>query len=228
MRSIAGCHNRAGIIYELLRGKTPGGADRMPGAALPRKVGLVAFGKSVLLGAHRHSRTCAYRALGASGSGVARNPSAHTTVRSSLTTRLTGRPHMEIQELLQRMGEHLSVRRAFGKPIDTNGVVIIPVALVAGGGGGGEGPATPPRHAAGVRKGTEESKADRRASEQDRETGSGGGFGGVVLPLGVYVIKGDRVSWKPALDVTVVALMGIGVLRLLIRLRSRARLQRGT
>ncbi len=36
------------------------------------------------------------------------------------------------------------------------------------------------------------------------QAGSGGGFGGLVMPVGVYVVKGDRVRGVPAVDVTVV------------------------
>jgi len=36
------------------------------------------------------------------------------------------------------------------------------------------------------------------------QVGSGGGFGGLVMPVGVYVVKGDQVRRVPAVDVTVV------------------------
>ena len=35
-------------------------------------------------------------------------------------------------------------------------------------------------------------------------TFSGGGCGGLVMPAGVYVVKGDQVRRVPAVDVTVV------------------------
>jgi len=37
------------------------------------------------------------------------------------------------------------------------------------------------------------------------QAGSGGGFGGLVMPVWVYVVKGDQVRWVRAVDVTVVA-----------------------
>ena len=46
---------------------------------------------------------------------------------------------MDTQELMSRMSENLSVRRAFGSAYEKAGLLVIPVALVAGGGGGGEG-----------------------------------------------------------------------------------------
>jgi hypothetical protein len=46
---------------------------------------------------------------------------------------------MDTQDLISRMSENLSVRRAFGAAYEKDGLLVIPVALVAGGGGGGEG-----------------------------------------------------------------------------------------
>jgi hypothetical protein len=48
------------------------------------------------------------------------------------------------QELLDKVAENLSVRRSFGSAYERDGLLIIPVALVAGGGAGGEGPINPP------------------------------------------------------------------------------------
>jgi uncharacterized spore protein YtfJ len=44
---------------------------------------------------------------------------------------------MELKEMLGAVGDHLSVRRAFGEGYEKDGVLVIPVAFVAGGGGGG-------------------------------------------------------------------------------------------
>ena len=46
---------------------------------------------------------------------------------------------MDAEKLLARVSENLSVRRAFGAAYEKDGMLIIPVALVAGGGGGGTG-----------------------------------------------------------------------------------------
>ena len=46
---------------------------------------------------------------------------------------------MDIQELLSKVGQNLSVSRSFGAAYEKDGAMIIPVAFVAGGGGGGEG-----------------------------------------------------------------------------------------
>ena len=57
-------------------------------------------------------------------------------------------------------------------------------------------------------------------TEEGKPSDSGGGFGGLVLPMGAYVMKGDEVRWLPVWDVILVALASVGVLRLLVRLRS--------
>jgi hypothetical protein len=43
---------------------------------------------------------------------------------------------MDVGNLLSKAAESLSVHRAFGGAYEKDGVLIIPVALVAGGGGG--------------------------------------------------------------------------------------------
>jgi len=44
---------------------------------------------------------------------------------------------MDVEKILEKASDQLSVRRAFGPAYEKNGLLIIPVALVAGGGGGG-------------------------------------------------------------------------------------------
>lgn len=80
---------------------------------------------------------------------------------------------MEIDQLLDRAKDLLTIRRAFGEPIDREGVTVVPVALVAGGGGGGSG------------------------QSEDGESGSGGGFGMAARPLGVLVIRDGQVRFQP-------------------------------
>ncbi|MGH9020088.1 MAG: spore germination protein GerW family protein [Acidimicrobiales bacterium] len=88
---------------------------------------------------------------------------------------------MELGDLFERVGSHLSVSRAFGPAYERDGVMVIPVALVAGGGGGGQG--------------TDGSGADHSSS------GSGGGFGGTVIPFGAYEVRDGRVRWVPSVNV---------------------------
>jgi uncharacterized spore protein YtfJ len=137
---------------------------------------------------------------------------------------------MELKDLFNKMSSHLSVGRAFGAAYEKDGALIIPVALVAGGGGGGgsEGPTI----RASVRhfdiddddEDDEDEDEDDDVEVDEEETfagqpmgGSGGGFGGVVMPVGVYVVKDDRVRWVPAINVTLIAICAISLARVLIR-----------
>ena len=128
---------------------------------------------------------------------------------------------MDARDLLNKISENLSTRRVFGVPYEKNGVVVIPVALIAGGGGGGSGPfpdegGTERDDAALSDEGTED-------GEPERSSAAGGGFGGVVLPLGVYVVKGDDVKWVSALDTPLFVFAGLSALFLLLRRRGRRR-----
>jgi uncharacterized spore protein YtfJ len=124
---------------------------------------------------------------------------------------------MDVKELLGKVTDHLSVGRAFGPAYEKDGTLIIPVALVAGGGGGGGSDVSA----------QETSLADdSSASHHAPVTGSGGGFGGVVLPVGAYVVNGERVRWMPAVNVTLIALAALGVLRVVVTSRKMSRRHR--
>jgi uncharacterized spore protein YtfJ len=118
---------------------------------------------------------------------------------------------MNVNDLMKRVGENLSVNRSFGAAYEKDGVYLIPVALVAGGGGGGGAPFS---------SAIEEEAED--ASTPGNDAG-GAGFGGVVLPVGSYVIKDGEVRWVPAVNVTLIVLVGLSVLRLLARSRTHRR-----
>ena len=160
---------------------------------------------------------------------------------------------MDAENILAKVSENLSVRRAFGAAYEKNGVLIIPVALVAGGGGGGTSRARPGNSAAradgsaepdatpqdsgpmeaGPRDAgrTDAGRTDagpRDAGRADaRRTDAGGGFGGLVMPAGAYVVKGDQVRWVPAVDVTIVVLASLSLVRILTRAWSRRRRSHG-
>ena len=136
---------------------------------------------------------------------------------------------MDVGTILEKAAENLSVRRAFGTAYEKDDMLIIPVALVAGGGGGGTGTRT--------RSGDSAARPDalpgagppgHDAAAQDPEgTGAGGGFGGLVLASGVYVVKGDQVRWVPAVDVTIVVLASLSLVRVLARAWTRRSKRRG-
>lgn len=83
----------------------------------------------------------------------------------------------DVQKTIEQAKEALTVRRVFGDPYEKNGVTVIPAARVQGGAGGGvgEGP-------------------------EGEGKGTGGGFGLNARPAGAFVIHGDEVDWRPAVD----------------------------
>jgi uncharacterized spore protein YtfJ len=106
---------------------------------------------------------------------------------------------MTPEELLGRSADRFDVRRAFGEPIEREGVVVVPVAVAWGTGGGGSGP--------------------------DGQ-GSGTGFAGVVRGIGVYTIRDGKVRFVPAVDVTALAGLTWLVARALSRAARRRRRSR--
>ena len=91
---------------------------------------------------------------------------------------------MNVQEILAKAQDTVTVTRVYGVPIEKDGLTIIPAASVSGGGGGGSGPA---------------------------DSGGGAGFGVRARPVGAFVIKDGEVTWRPALDETRIALRGMMV-----------------
>jgi uncharacterized spore protein YtfJ len=124
---------------------------------------------------------------------------------------------VDVQELLGRVAQHLSVSRAFGTAYEKDGSLVIPVAFVAGGGGGGEGTSGAPSDDTPLVADDEDSVSDVESS------GSGGGFGGVVVPVGVYVVKDEQVRWVPAINANLVIVVAFLTLRMIARARRRAR-----
>ena len=160
---------------------------------------------------------------------------------------------MDVENLLAKATDNLSVRRAFGTAYEKDGMLIIPVAMVTGGGGGGTaryrnrdraaGPHSLPeggpaaQDTAALDTAAEDSAAQDSAAQdiavQDTaaqdpaRTDVGGGFGGLVFPAGVYVVKGGQVRWVPAVNMTIVALASLGLARVLVRTWSRPRRRSG-
>jgi uncharacterized spore protein YtfJ len=131
---------------------------------------------------------------------------------------------MDVENLLAKVADHLSVRRAFGTAYEKDGMLIIPVAIVAGGGGGGTARTRRGNLAAGPDDLPGEVAAAHGATPQDSgRTEAGGGFGGLVLPSGAYVVKGDQVRWVPAVDVTIAVLASLSLVRVLARAWSQRR-----
>jgi uncharacterized spore protein YtfJ len=85
---------------------------------------------------------------------------------------------VNLVKMFEQTREAMRVQQVFGDPIERDGTTLIPVAVVQGGGGGGE-------------DGTTGDKAS-----------IGGGWGARARPVGAYVIRGNDITWQPALDVT--------------------------
>ena len=135
---------------------------------------------------------------------------------------------MDVGNLLMKASDNLSVRRAFGTAYEKDDMLIIPVAVVAGGGGAGT---RHPRHrdqAASPEIQSEGGPSVHEATPQDSgSVDSGGGFGGLVLPLGAYVVKGDQVRWVSAVDTTIAVLASLSLVRVLSRTWTRSRRHHG-
>jgi hypothetical protein len=134
---------------------------------------------------------------------------------------------MDVGELLTKASDNLTVRRAFGAAYERDGMLIIPVAIVAGGGGGGT---ARPRHGKPADRPDSppaEGQAAPGTPPDSERADTGGGFGGLVLPTGAYVVKGDQVRWVPAVDATIVILASLGLVRVLARTWTVRRRQRG-
>ena len=114
---------------------------------------------------------------------------------------------MEVQDVIAQARDSLTVRRVFGEAYEKNGVTMIPVARVQGGagGGGGEGP-------------------------EGQGKGSGSGFGMSARPVGAFLIQGNEMTWKPALDLNrivlggeIVAIFALLTIRTIVRARAKAK-----
>ena len=114
---------------------------------------------------------------------------------------------MDVQEAIAQARDTLTVKRVFGEAYEKNGVTIIPAARVQGGAGGGTG-----------------------EDPQGQGRGSGSGFGVTARPVGALVLRGDKLSWQPAVDVNrivlggqAVAIVALLVVRAIIKARAKAK-----
>ena len=105
---------------------------------------------------------------------------------------------MDLDALLQGHRDAVTVRRIYGDPVERDGVTLVPAAAVFGGTGGGG----------------------------DREGNGGGGFGLIGRPVGAWVLRDGKVTWRPALDVTRLAFLGALLLLALRRRRGPTALTR--
>ncbi len=124
------------------------------------------------------------------------------------------KPNMDVQTLLEQANDSITVKRVFGEPIERDGVLVIPAAMVAGGGGGGLGVGT---------------GFGPNGEQQGEGTGTGGGWGVQARPVGAFVVRDGVVTWVPAIDWARFAFIGGAVViaalmvrRSIVRTRVRA------
>jgi uncharacterized spore protein YtfJ len=92
---------------------------------------------------------------------------------------------VEVHDVIAQARDALTVKRVFGEPYEQDGVTIIPAARVQGTAGGGSG-----------------------QDPQRQGQGSGSGFAIAARPVGAFILRDGELSWRPALDVTRIALGG--------------------
>jgi len=112
----------------------------------------------------------------------------------------------KVGDFIEQARDAMTVRRVFGEPIHEDGVVVVPVAAVRGGAGGGAG------------------------GQPGEGEGGGGGFGVMARPVGAYVIRGDQVEWRPAIDTGRLAMAGLvlaGLAVFTVRTAIKARTKKG-
>jgi uncharacterized spore protein YtfJ len=112
-----------------------------------------------------------------------------------------------VLDMLQKVADSATVRTVYGEPVVQQGITVIPAARVIGGGGGGGG------------------GGGRGPNERGEGRGSGGGLRLSARPVGAFVIRRNRVRWRPAIDVNRVILGG-QVLAALAMFGGRAMMRR--
>jgi uncharacterized spore protein YtfJ len=108
------------------------------------------------------------------------------------------------QRYVARLGRRTAraggARAVYGKPVERDGVTVIPVAAAVWGFGGGSG--------------------GRPGGE--RSAGAGGGGGGMAYPIGYIRIADGRASYRPIVGVVpILALGGAVALVVAVALRRR-------
>lgn len=111
---------------------------------------------------------------------------------------------MEVGNVIAQARDALTVKRVFGDPYEKNGVTVIPAAKVQGGAGGGDG-----------------------EGPEGTGKGSGSGFGLNARPAGAFLVRGDEVTWRPAVDINriilggqIVAIVALLTIRAIVKARS--------
>jgi hypothetical protein len=107
---------------------------------------------------------------------------------------------MKVSDATATARDAITVKRVYADPYEKNGLTVIPAAIIGGGAGGGAG-------------------RDEKGQE-----GEGSGFGVTGRPAGAFVIEGNRVTWRRAVDPNRIILTT--ALVVMVYLLSRPRLAR--
>ncbi len=126
----------------------------------------------------------------------------------------TARNDDRLLDTLREVVDNVAVGKVFGTPIERDGALVIPVAVIGGGAGGGSGEAGPG------------AKPDKQG------TGMGAGLGIGAKPAGLYVLRNGKVQWHPAVDVNKIVIGGqlvlvaaLLIVRSMVKTRSARKLR---
>jgi uncharacterized spore protein YtfJ len=127
---------------------------------------------------------------------------------------------LKLEDIIEEASQSIGAKRIFGEPYEKNGVTVIPAARVMGGAGGGEGNQP---SATGL---------DGEGKVAAGPLGFGAGYGMSGRPVGAFVIKGEAVTWLPAIDVNrlmfgfqVVMIVFFLVIRSVSKTRAKAKVE---
>ncbi|MEV4151331.1 spore germination protein GerW family protein [Amycolatopsis sp. NPDC049691] len=104
---------------------------------------------------------------------------------------------MKLGQLAATARDVFTAKLVYGDPVERDGTVVIPAAAVFGGGGGG---------------------GDDTGALPVRQ---GAGFGVFARPAGAFVVRGDEVTWVPAVDRTRLGLAAAVTVVALAKILSR-------
>lgn len=137
---------------------------------------------------------------------------------------------MKFTEILSQIKGVLNtfsgVEWAFGKPLTLGDSTIIPVAKTSMGLGGGGGSTPNSKNPKTTKSGSKAESPDPNLDPSHPQPSEGGGGGGGVKtePVGIYLIKGDKVKFYPVISLKeMIAAFGIFSLLIyrLLKLRKK-------
>jgi uncharacterized spore protein YtfJ len=119
---------------------------------------------------------------------------------------------VNVDDLMKAVNEsyakNANVKIVFGEPIEKEGITVVPVAKVAG--KVGEGNSFHIRIGSPNYKGKENSPPSENEQTEEKKIEKGGyGIETKLTPMGFIEIKNGKAEFKPILDISRLAMMGI-------------------